>query len=101
MRPLCGGRRWHHHGAAFDLQAVCSGFVFALATADSLLRSGHFRALRIGAETFSRLLRLDRSHDLRVLFGDGAGAVVLDTRISRARATIAASHHASAFGWQA
>ena len=44
-----------HHGAAFDLQAVCSGFVFALATADNFLRSGAFkRALVIGAETFSR-----------------------------------------------
>jgi 3-oxoacyl-[acyl-carrier-protein] synthase III len=66
------------HGAAFDLQAVCSGFVFALATADGLLKSGAFkRALVIGAETFSRLLDWnDRS--TCVLFGDGAGAVVLD-----------------------
>src|SRR6202045_5263511 len=46
-----------HHGAAFDLQAVCSGFVFALATADNFLRTGAFkRALVIGAETFSRIL---------------------------------------------
>src|SRR3984957_4278783 len=68
------------HGAAFDLQAVCSGFVFALATADSLLRSGGFsRALVIGAETFSRLLDwTDRT--TCVLFGDGAGAVVLDAQ---------------------
>jgi 3-oxoacyl-[acyl-carrier-protein] synthase III len=65
-------------GAAFDLQAVCSGFVYALATADSLLKSGAFkRALVIGAETFSRLLDWsDRT--TCVLFGDGAGAVVLD-----------------------
>jgi 3-oxoacyl-[acyl-carrier-protein] synthase III len=65
-------------GAAFDLQAVCSGFVFALTTADGLLRTGAFkRALVIGAETFSRLLDWsDRS--TCVLFGDGAGAVVLD-----------------------
>ena len=65
------------HGAAFDLQAVCSGFVFALATADSLLKSGAFsRALVIGAETFSRILDwTDRA--TCVLFGDGAGAVVL------------------------
>jgi 3-oxoacyl-[acyl-carrier-protein] synthase III len=65
------------HGAAFDLQAVCSGFVFALATADSFLRTGAFkRALVIGAETFSRILDWkDRS--TCVLFGDGAGAVVL------------------------
>lgn len=69
-----------HHGAAFDLQAVCSGFVFALATADNFLRSGAFkRALVIGAETFSRILDwTDRS--TCVLFGDGAGAVVLEAR---------------------
>lgn len=68
------------HGAAFDLQAVCSGFVYALATADSLLKSGAFsRALVIGAETFSRLLDwTDRT--TCVLFGDGAGAVVLDSQ---------------------
>jgi len=68
------------HGAAFDLQAVCSGFVFALATADSLLKSGAFkRALVIGAETFSRILDwTDRS--TCVLFGDGAGAVVIDAQ---------------------
>ena len=66
------------HGVAFDLQAVCSGFVFALATADKFLRSGsHRRALVIGAETFSRLLDwTDRT--TCVLFGDGAGAVVLE-----------------------
>jgi 3-oxoacyl-[acyl-carrier-protein] synthase III len=68
------------HGAAFDLQAVCSGFVYALATADSLLQSGAFsRALVIGAETFSRLLDWsDRT--TCVLFGDGAGAVVLEAQ---------------------
>lgn len=65
-------------GAAFDVQAVCSGFVFALATADGLLKSGTFkRALVIGAETFSRLLDWD-DRSTCVLFGDGAGAVVLD-----------------------
>lgn len=65
-------------GAAFDLQAVCSGFVYALATADRFLRDGEFRcALVIGAETFSRILDwTDRS--TCVLFGDGAGAVVLE-----------------------
>ncbi|MBB3772982.1 3-oxoacyl-[acyl-carrier-protein] synthase-3 [Angulomicrobium tetraedrale] len=65
-------------GAAFDLQAVCSGFVFAVATADSFLRSGAFkRALVIGAETFSRILDWsDRT--TCVLFGDGAGALVLE-----------------------
>jgi 3-oxoacyl-[acyl-carrier-protein] synthase III len=66
------------HGAAFDLQAVCSGFVYGLATADGLLRTGAFRrALVIGAETFSRLLDWsDRT--TCVLFGDGAGAVVIE-----------------------
>ena len=69
-----------HHGAAFDLQAVCSGFVFALATADSFLRAGAYkRALVIGAETFSRILDwTDRG--TCVLFGDGAGAVVLEAQ---------------------
>jgi 3-oxoacyl-[acyl-carrier-protein] synthase III len=69
-----------NHGAAFDLQAVCSGFVFALATADNFLRSGAFkRALVIGAETFSRILDwTDRG--TCVLFGDGAGAVVLEAQ---------------------
>jgi 3-oxoacyl-[acyl-carrier-protein] synthase-3 len=65
-------------GAAFDIQAVCSGFVYAMATADTFLRTGQFqRALVVGAETFSRLLDwTDRS--TCVLFGDGAGAVVLE-----------------------
>ena len=64
-------------GFAFDVQAVCSGFVFALATADNFLRLGQAEtALVIGAETFSRILDWkDRS--TCVLFGDGAGAVVL------------------------
>jgi 3-oxoacyl-[acyl-carrier-protein] synthase-3 len=68
------------HGAAFDLQAVCSGFVFALATVDGLLRSGTFkRALVIGAETFSRILDwTDRG--TCVLFGDGAGALVIEAQ---------------------
>ncbi|GAB4068899.1 ketoacyl-ACP synthase III [Ancylobacter sonchi] len=65
-------------GAAFDVQAVCSGFVYALATADNFLKSGSFRrALVIGAETFSRILDWsDRT--TCVLFGDGAGALVLE-----------------------
>jgi 3-oxoacyl-[acyl-carrier-protein] synthase-3 len=69
-----------NHGAAFDLQAVCSGFVFGLATADNFLRTGAFkRALVIGAETFSRILDwTDRG--TCVLFGDGAGAVVLEAQ---------------------
>ncbi|MBN8934753.1 MAG: ketoacyl-ACP synthase III [Rhizobiales bacterium] len=67
-------------GAAFDLQAVCSGFVYALAVTDSLLRTGAYaRALVIGAETFSRILDwTDRT--TCVLFGDGAGAVVLEAQ---------------------
>ena len=65
-------------GAAFDVGAVCSGFVFALATADGLMRnSGFKKALVVGAETFSRILDWsDRT--TCVLFGDGAGAVVLE-----------------------
>ncbi len=67
-------------GAAFDVQAVCSGFVYAMSTADAFLRTGQFkRALVIGAETFSRILDwTDRS--TCVLFGDGAGAVVLEAQ---------------------
>src|SRR5271166_5822469 len=69
-------------GAAFDVQAVCSGFVFAVATADKFIRSGsNRRALVIGAETFSRILDWsDRT--TCVLFGDGAGAIVLEARES-------------------
>jgi 3-oxoacyl-[acyl-carrier-protein] synthase-3 len=67
-------------GAAFDLQAVCSGFVFGLATADGLLQSGAFkRALVIGSETFSRIIDW-KDRTTCVLFGDGAGAVVLDAQ---------------------
>jgi 3-oxoacyl-[acyl-carrier-protein] synthase III len=68
-------------GAAYDVQAVCSGFLFGLSTADAMLRAGHGdKILVIGAETFSRLLDwTDRS--TCVLFGDGAGAVVLSREI--------------------
>ncbi len=64
-------------GAAFDIQAVCSGFVFALATADNFIKAGQVRtAVVIGAETYSRILDwTDRG--TCVLFGDGAGALVL------------------------
>ncbi|AZO24121.1 ketoacyl-ACP synthase III [Mesorhizobium sp. M1E.F.Ca.ET.045.02.1.1] len=67
-----------HHGFAFDMQAVCSGFVYAVATADLYIRGGLAkRVLVIGSETFSRILDWnDRS--TCVLFGDGAGAVVLE-----------------------
>jgi 3-oxoacyl-[acyl-carrier-protein] synthase-3 len=68
------------HGAAFDLQAVCSGFVYGLAVADGLMKTGGFkRALVIGSETYSRILDwTDRT--TCVLFGDGAGAVVLEAQ---------------------
>ena len=67
-------------GAAFDLQAVCSGFVFAVATADKFLVSGsHRRALVIGAETFSRLLDWE-DRTTCVLFGDGAAALILEAK---------------------
>ncbi len=67
-----------HHGAAFDVQAVCSGFIYGMHVANSLIRSGGAkRILLIGAETFSRILDwTDRG--TCVLFGDGAGAVVLE-----------------------
>jgi 3-oxoacyl-[acyl-carrier-protein] synthase III len=65
-------------GAAFDVQAVCSGFVYALATADLYIRSGaHKCALVVGAEVFSRILDW-KDRGTCVLFGDGAGAVVLE-----------------------
>jgi 3-oxoacyl-[acyl-carrier-protein] synthase-3 len=65
-------------GAAFDLQAVCSGFIYALATADKFIRSGsHKRALVVGSEVFSRVLDW-QDRGTCVLFGDGAGAIVLE-----------------------
>jgi 3-oxoacyl-[acyl-carrier-protein] synthase-3 len=65
------------NGSAFDVQAVCSGFVFGLAVADNFIRVGQSqRALVIGAETFSRILDWE-DRTTAVLFGDGAGAVVL------------------------
>ena len=69
-----------NHGVAFDLQAVCSGFVYALSVADALLRVGSYkRALVIGAETFSRILDWN-DRTTCVLFGDGAGALVLEAQ---------------------
>ena len=72
-----------HRGAAFDLQAVCSGFIYGLSVADSLIRTGAARTiLLIGAETMSRLLDWsDRT--TCVLFGDGAGAVVLQAHAGK------------------
>ena len=68
-------------GAAFDVQAVCSGFVFAVATADKFLCSGsHKRALVIGAETFSRILDWE-DRTTAVLFGDGAAALIFEAQL--------------------
>ena len=70
-------------GAAFDVQAVCSGFVYALTIADNFLKTGQFkRALVVGAETFSRILDWN-DRGTCVLFGDGAGAVVLEAEPQR------------------
>ncbi|WP_455482465.1 beta-ketoacyl-ACP synthase III [Bartonella sp. B35(2025)] len=69
-----------NHGFAFDLQAVCSGFIFALMTADAYLRCGAVkRILVIGSETFSRILDW-KDRTTCVLFGDGAGAAVLESQ---------------------
>ena len=68
------------HGSAFDMQAVCSGFVYALTTADAFIKAGQAkRILVIGAETFSRILDWE-DRTTCVLFGDGAGAVVLEAQ---------------------
>ncbi len=79
-------------GVAFDVAAVCSGFLYALTTADAMLRTGMAkRALVIGAETFSRILDWE-DRTTCVLFGDGAGAVVLEARnASESEAGILAS----------
>jgi len=74
-------------GAAFDIQAVCSGFVYALATADNFIKAGQAKtALVIGAETFSRILDWN-DRGTCVLFGDGAGAIVL--RAGEGQGTVA------------
>jgi 3-oxoacyl-[acyl-carrier-protein] synthase-3 len=89
-----------HHGAAFDVQAVCSGFVYALTTADSMLKNDlGRRALVIGAETNSRILDwTDRS--TCVLFGDGAGALVLERADGGDRGLLAASLRADGAHWE-
>lgn len=67
-----------HHGFAFDMQAVCSGFVYAVTTSDLFIRGGQARrVLVIGSETFSRILDWE-DRGTCVLFGDGAGAIVLE-----------------------
>jgi len=88
-----------HRGLAFDLQAVCSGFVYAVATADSYLKNGlGKRALVIGAETYSRILDwTDRS--TCVLFGDGAGAVVMELGDDAGRGILASSLRADGQYW--
>lgn len=69
-----------HHGAAFDVQAVCSGFIYAVTTADAYIRGGLAkRVLVIGAETFSRILDWN-DRTTCVLFGDGAGAIILEAQ---------------------
>ena len=80
-----------HHGAAFDIQAVCSGFVYGMVTADSFLKNGVARrALVIGAETTSRILDwTDRT--TCVLFGDGAGAAVVELGGDGERGILASS----------
>ena len=81
-----------HGCAAFDVQAVCSGFVYALTVADSMIRTGAARkALVIGSEVFSRILDF-RDRTTCVLFGDGAGAVVLEA--SDAPGIVASELHA-------
>src|ERR1700749_4303293 len=71
-------------GFAFDVQAVCAGFVFALATANNFIAAGQAKtALVIGAETFSRILDWE-DRGTCVLFGDGAGAIVLEAQTQKA-----------------
>lgn len=79
------------NGAAFDVQAVCSGFVYALVTADALIKTGQAKhALVIGSETFSRILDW-KDRTTCVLFGDGAGAFVLSAKEGDATTGIIAS----------
>ncbi|MEM7766618.1 MAG: beta-ketoacyl-ACP synthase III [Pseudomonadota bacterium] len=79
-------------GAAFDVQAVCSGFLFALATADSLMKQGLYStALVIGAETFSRIIDWS-DRGTCVLFGDGGGAVVMTRETDRGEAGVIGHH---------
>jgi len=83
-----------HNSPAFDVQAVCSGFIYGMATADQFIRSGQYRnALVVGAEIYSRILDW-KDRTTCVLFGDGAGAVVL----SRSDAPGIVSHHLHADG---
>ena len=78
VAPMVQAGLGNRHGFAFDVQAVCAGFIYALANADAMIRAGQAeRVLVIGAETFSRIMDwTDRA--TCVLFGDGAGAVLLE-----------------------
>ena len=79
--------------AAFDVQAVCTGFVYALSVADGLLKSGNFKnALVIGAETISRIIDW-KDRGTCILFGDGAGAVVLSAKENTDRGILSFSLH--------
>jgi 3-oxoacyl-[acyl-carrier-protein] synthase III len=83
----------HHGGAAFDVAAVCSGFLYAFSVAESMIRAGSaHNALVIGAETFSRILDWE-DRTTCVLFGDGAGAVVLSGEVGL-RGALATKLHA-------
>lgn len=80
--------------AAFDMQAVCTGFVYALATADNFLKSGQYkRALVIGAETITRIIDW-KDRGTCILFGDGAGAVILEAQEGGERGILAHCLHA-------
>lgn len=86
------GKLGNHGAPAFDVQAVCSGFIYALTLADSMIRSGAAKkALVVGAEVFSRILDF-KDRTTCVLFGDGAGAVVLEA--SRTPGILATDIHA-------
>jgi 3-oxoacyl-[acyl-carrier-protein] synthase-3 len=75
----------HHGGVAFDVAAVCSGFLYGFSVAESMIRAGSAKnALVIGAETMTRLLDWE-DRGTCVLFGDGAGAVVLSGEVGEAR----------------
>ncbi len=83
----------HHGGVAFDVAAVCSGFLYALSVAESMIRAGSAQnALVIGSETFSRILDWE-DRATCVLFGDGAGAVVLSGEVGE-RGILATQLHA-------
>ena len=80
-------------GAAMDIAAACSGFVYAMTLADSMIRSGHVQhALVIGAETYSRIVDWD-DRGTCILFGDGAGAVVLSAQDDESRGVLSSVMH--------